>query len=129
MELSKDGHVFQVKARNEVILSAGTIESPRILMLSGIGPKQHLSSLGIPVNLDLPVGNNLQDHPMTVTEYLLTKPPTIDVSPTYTEQRKDMQQYMFYTKGRCWTEGARCLFLFSTVAKKRYNLGSLTFST
>jgi len=99
VELSKDGHEFQVKARNEVLLSAGTIESPRILMLSGIGPKQHLTQLGIPVHMDLPVGSNLQDHPMCVTEYLLTKPPTIDVTQSYTEQRKDLQQYMFYTKG------------------------------
>jgi len=37
---------------------------------------------------------------MCVTEYLLSKPPTLDVTPTYTEQpRKDFQQYMFYTKG------------------------------
>jgi len=69
-------------------------------MVSGIGPKQHLTQLGIPVHLDLPVGDNLQDHPMCVTEYLLSKPPTIDVSQTYTEQRKDLQQYMFYTKGQ-----------------------------
>lgn len=99
VEVSKDGHQFRVNASKEVLLSAGTIESPRILMLSGIGPKQHLTQLGIPVNLDLPVGNNLQDHPMCVTEYLLSKPPTIDVRQTYTEQRKDLQQYMFYTKG------------------------------
>jgi len=37
VEVSKDGYDFRVQARNEVILSAGTIESPRLLMLSGIG--------------------------------------------------------------------------------------------
>ncbi len=47
----------------EVILSAGAIGSPRLLQLSGIGPADHLTSLGIPVVLDQPgVGSNLQDH-------------------------------------------------------------------
>ncbi|CAH1781179.1 unnamed protein product [Owenia fusiformis] len=52
-----------VKARKEVILSGGAIGSPHILLLSGIGPKQHLKDIGIPVVADLPVGENLQDHP------------------------------------------------------------------
>lgn len=46
----------------EVILSAGSISSPQILMLSGIGPAAHLQRFGIPVNSDLQVGTNLQDH-------------------------------------------------------------------
>lgn len=51
-----------VHARKEVIVSAGSINSPQLLMLSGIGPADHLRSLGIPVISDLPVGQNLQDH-------------------------------------------------------------------
>ncbi|KAK1598233.1 GMC oxidoreductase [Colletotrichum navitas] len=54
-----------VTTNKEVILAAGAIQSPTLLQVSGIGPKEVLSSLGIPVQIDLPgVGNNFQDHPM-----------------------------------------------------------------
>jgi choline dehydrogenase len=58
----RDGQVEGASA-NEVVLSAGAIESPRVLMLSGIGDPEHLSSLGIPVVAGLRgVGGNLHDH-------------------------------------------------------------------
>lgn len=53
---------YGVYARKEVILSAGAINSPQLLMLSGVGPKQHLHQLGVSVLADLPVGENLMDH-------------------------------------------------------------------
>ncbi len=53
---------YSVQAAKEVILSAGAVKSPQILMLSGVGPADHLSSLSIPLIADAPVGNNLQDH-------------------------------------------------------------------
>ncbi|XP_072022665.1 uncharacterized GMC-type oxidoreductase Mb1310-like [Amphiura filiformis] len=49
-------------ARKEVVLCGGAINSPQVLMLSGIGPKEHLEELGIVCIQDLPVGKNLQDH-------------------------------------------------------------------
>lgn len=50
------------KIRKEVILSAGAVSSPQLLMLSGIGPKKHLQHFNIPVKVDAAVGKNLQDH-------------------------------------------------------------------
>lgn len=58
----KDGRQIDVRASKEVILSAGSIASPQLLMLSGIGPEEHLREMDIPSVVDLPVGKNLQDH-------------------------------------------------------------------
>ena len=59
----RDGAASEVRARREVILSAGSYNSPQLLLLSGIGPAAHLASLGIPVRHALAgVGENLRDH-------------------------------------------------------------------
>ncbi|KAI5633861.1 GMC oxidoreductase domain-containing protein [Phthorimaea operculella] len=56
--------IIKLYAKKEVILSAGALNSPRILMSSGVGPKEHLEEKGIDLILDSPnVGQNLQDHP------------------------------------------------------------------
>ncbi|XP_045771193.1 glucose dehydrogenase [FAD, quinone]-like [Maniola jurtina] len=62
VELEKRGKRYKILAKKEVILSAGAINSPQLLMLSGIGPRNDLESLNIPVIKDLPVGYNLMDH-------------------------------------------------------------------
>ncbi|GBM94467.1 Glucose dehydrogenase [FAD, quinone] [Araneus ventricosus] len=62
VEVDLNGASLKVIARKEVILSAGTINSAKLLMLSGIGPKEELQKHKIPVVADLPVGRNLQDH-------------------------------------------------------------------
>ena len=60
---AKDGVETQAQADREVLLSGGAINSPQLLMLSGIGPADHLAAHGIDVALDAPqVGQNLQDH-------------------------------------------------------------------
>jgi len=62
VRLKRGEATYTVLARKEVILSAGTLNTAQLLMLSGVGPASHLSQLGIPVHQDLPVGENLQDH-------------------------------------------------------------------
>lgn len=62
VEFKKYNKKYVIFARKEVILSAGAINSPQLLMLSGVGPADHLQEMNIPVISDLPVGNNLQDH-------------------------------------------------------------------
>ncbi|MEU3756667.1 GMC oxidoreductase [Streptomyces olivoreticuli] len=64
---TKDGEEILVEAGREVLLCAGAIDTPRLLMHSGIGPKADLDALGIPPVHDLPgVGENLLDHPESV---------------------------------------------------------------
>ncbi|XP_026754849.1 glucose dehydrogenase [FAD, quinone]-like [Galleria mellonella] len=62
VELEKHNIKHKILANKEVIVTAGAINSPQLLMLSGIGPKDHLESLNIPIVQDLPVGYNLMDH-------------------------------------------------------------------
>ncbi len=59
----KGGPVPELRARREVIIAASAFNSPKLLMLSGIGPAEHLAERGVPVLVDRPgVGSNLQDH-------------------------------------------------------------------
>jgi len=64
VQVQVKGQIFTPRAIREVILSAGAIHSPAILQRSGIGPAALLKSLGVRVIADLPVGENLLDHPM-----------------------------------------------------------------
>ncbi len=63
VEIARRGQIERLSAAREVIVAAGAINSPQVLMLSGIGPAEELRRHGIEVTLDLPgVGENLQDH-------------------------------------------------------------------
>ncbi len=78
VEIERRRKVEIVKARREVILAASSINSPKLLMLSGIGPAAHLKEHGIEVVADRPgVGRNLQDHLELYIQQASTKPITL----------------------------------------------------
>src|SRR5947209_8665481 len=90
-----DGCV-QVRAQREVILSAGAIGSPQLLMLSGIGPASHLRKFNVPVVCDLPgVGQNLQDHPAVMTAYECSQPITMAGAESFSNLLRFL----------CWNKG------------------------
>jgi choline dehydrogenase len=96
VEYVREGKTHQVKADKEVILSAGAFDSPRLLMLSGIGPTQQLKSHGVNVAVDLPgVGQNLQDHLLLPVMYRSKKdmpiPTFIAESGLFVRTRPGMQ--------------------------------------
>ncbi len=81
VEYLHEGALHQVRVDREVILSAGAFDSPKLLLLSGIGDAEHLQALGIPVVADLPgVGQNLRDHVHAPVAYQATE----DVHPVGT---------------------------------------------
>jgi len=71
VQFFRNNRTWTISARREVILSAGAINSPQILMLSGIGRKDHLDLFGIKVLQDLPVGDNLQVSTFFILPYYL----------------------------------------------------------
>ena len=92
----QDGQPQQAQARREVLLSAGAINSPQVLMLSGIGPAEHLHQMGIPVTLDLPgVGQNLQDHLGAGVIYACTQP----VSLASAQRLSHLLSYLLFKRG------------------------------
>ncbi|KAJ7447298.1 alcohol oxidase [Mycena galericulata] len=100
VDYTVNGTSYTAGVTKEVILAAGSLKTPQILELSGIGNTQLLEGLGIPSLVDLPVGENLQDHPVTVSDYIL-KVPTISLdnlrnNGTFREQ----QQILYNTSGQ-----------------------------
>lgn len=98
VEYAHGGTVVRVEAEREVILSGGAFNSPQLLMLSGIGPADHLRTFDIRPIVDLPVGDNLQDH-LTVALFWQR----LDRSPFHAVMRFDRaaismaQAYLFGT--------------------------------
>ncbi|MCA1991818.1 MAG: choline dehydrogenase [Coleofasciculus sp. S288] len=90
------GKTYPIEIAKEVILSSGAVNSPQLLMLSGIGSAEHLNALGIPVVVDLPgVGQNLQDHLAVPVLYECTKP----ISLANARTTQNLLNYLLFRKG------------------------------
>ena len=101
VEYAEAGVIRRARARREVLLAAGTIQSPQLLQLSGIGPAALLAEHGIDVAHDLPgVGENLQDHLGGRVVYRCTRTNTInDVSRSWRLKALAGMQYVLARKG------------------------------
>ncbi|XP_072759578.1 glucose dehydrogenase [FAD, quinone]-like isoform X2 [Anoplolepis gracilipes] len=102
VEFVKNHKTYFVSASKEIILSAGTFGSPKLLMLSGIGPKDHLSSLGIRVIEELSVGFNLQDHVNVMCLMFLVNESVTIVGHRLASDPVSFLDYLIHGKGP-WT--------------------------
>ncbi|KAF5286210.1 hypothetical protein FQA39_LY16380 [Lamprigera yunnana] len=93
-----NNQLIKLKASNEVIISAGSINSPQILMNSGIGPKEHLEEIGIPVLKDLRVGENLQDH-VFFSGLMMNVGPEVLTQKTAHTVMDEWYRYLMYRTG------------------------------
>ncbi|MEP1207734.1 MAG: choline dehydrogenase [Rhizobiaceae bacterium] len=100
VEITHQGQHLVIEAEKEIILSGGAINSPQLLMLSGIGPADHLRQHGIDCLHDLTgVGQNLQDHATVVTKWACKQPVTMHRATNLIEQAKAGLQWIFTRSG------------------------------
>ena len=132
VEVERFGRRLQYFAANEVVLSAGSIGSAQILMLSGIGPKDELRRHGIEQLLDLPaVGQNLQDHCMAFTMFRIGKPDgqmTFDALRAYLSPLSFLEYYTNGT-GQLTSNGMNVVGVMRTPPFKKQRRPDLQFHT
>ena len=144
-EFRQGGRLIRIRANREVILCAGSIKSPHLLLLSGVGPAAQLSENGITVVHDLPgVGENLQDHYGAILTYRSKLPLTInDLMTSRWQQVKAGLQYALMRRGPLTISAAQAgafvrsspdvdapdiQFLFQTFSHDEYDEGLHNFS-
>lgn len=104
VQFDRDGETYVVEARREVLLSGGAINSPQLLMLSGVGPANHLQELGIEVIEDLPgVGENLQDHLCGALAFSVQR--RVTITPKRMMTIKNFIDYFAHGKGMLTAQG------------------------
>ncbi|MGY8998160.1 MAG: GMC family oxidoreductase, partial [Alphaproteobacteria bacterium] len=95
VEYLRDGKTHRAMASNDVVVSAGTYRTPQLLMLSGLGPADHLQDTGVSVLQDMPgVGQNLQDHLGSFVQNACTQPLTLRDATTFIGQTKAALNYL-----------------------------------
>ncbi|KAM7347186.1 glucose dehydrogenase [FAD, quinone]-like [Cochliomyia hominivorax] len=103
-------HKLKVNVKREAIVSAGTVDSPKLLLLSGVGPGYKLKPLNIPVIKNLPTGENLQDHVIVQLHLRLPE------NPEYQNKTLDtIYQYLIHRKGPLTSHGTAALTGFVNV--------------
>ncbi|CAG2174755.1 unnamed protein product, partial [Oppiella nova] len=117
VEFIRNDIEYRVYANKEVIASGGPINSPQLLMLSGVGPRDHLQSLGIQVLLDLPVGDNYLNQPSVMLtpkvkpEYLYL---TNEIGKINIKQLSEL----YYEQGGVLAQHPEVALFFSTQSNK-----------
>ncbi|SMF57142.1 choline dehydrogenase/4-pyridoxate dehydrogenase [Tistlia consotensis] len=100
VEYRKDGRLVTVRAAKEVILAGGVINSPQLLMLSGIGPEEELKRHGIAARVALPgVGRNLQDHVSVILMYERKEPGPFHRMMRYDRIAREMARAYLFGSG------------------------------
>lgn len=145
VEVLRGGERIVLRARREVLVSAGSIASPQLLMLSGVGPGAHLAEHGIAVVRDLPgVGENLQDHYGAILTYRSRLPVTVnDLMQSRLRQLVAGLRYVLFRTGPLTISAAQVgaflrsgpdvatpdiQFLFQTFSHDEYDAGLHSFS-
>ncbi len=100
VEVERDGERVTVRAKREVVLAAGAFGSPHLLMLSGVGPADHLREHGVEVRHDLPgVGENLQDHLISGVTRHSRFADTLDVAEALSHLGRNLFDYVVRKRG------------------------------
>lgn len=121
----KDNQEYKVTAQREVVVCGGAINSPQLLMLSGIGPKDVLASLGIPLIMSLPgVGQNLQDHVNFPMVYQCIEPVSLLSSSSEDghAKTKDESEMEIFASNRAEAGGFISLFNESSAPEIQFHL-------
>ena len=115
---SRFGVEHTVHCRQEIILSSGTVNSAKLLLLSGLGPAEHLQSLGIKVVADLPVGNNLQDHLTTMLGPFMLNNTRTSFHPATSVSLGSVLELLQHGKGVLTTGGVDAMGFIHSGAQK-----------
>jgi choline dehydrogenase len=128
VEFLTDGRVEQARVRGEVVLSAGVIATPRLLLLSGVGPADDLGQLGIPLVSDSPnVGRNFQDHLFTSMIWTVNVP-TLNMELHLKGYLKHGADFLLHGRGAVTAPVGHALVFGRTQSDKRDTEYEIMFS-
>ena len=125
----RDGKVTHVAARTEVILCAGTVRTPQLLQLAGIGAPDDLRALGLPVRIDASeVGSNLRDHFMVRVAQRLQGIVTLNERTRPARLPWQVLRYVFTARGLLTTGAGTALDIFRALPDSRHPDAALLFA-